>query len=104
MINKLKYNILMVSAIGAGLVSCTDEFDNHYNQSVESTGKLDVSCMQYLEDNSEYATFVEMIKAADSELALSSAQNFTVWVSTNLVLGQATPTMKCASLTSHHFG
>ena len=60
MINKLKYNILMVSAIGAGLVSCTDEFDNHYNQSVESTGKLDVSCMQYLEDNSEFAAFVEM--------------------------------------------
>ena len=97
MINKLKYNILMVSAIGAGLVSCTDEFDNHYNQSVESTGKLDVSCMQYLEDNSEFAAFVEMIKAADYELALSSAQNYTVWAPTNSVLADARSKMNDAS-------
>ena len=86
MISKLKYNILLVSLIGAGLTSCTDEFDNHYNQDMETVGKLNVSCFQYLENNNEYSTFVELLKKTEYDKVLASAQNFTIWAPTNDVL------------------
>ena len=78
----------MVSAIGAGLASCTDEFDNHYNQSVESTGKLDITCMEYLQQNSDFSDFVTLIKDAGYETLLSSPQMYTVWAPSNDALNE----------------
>lgn len=63
------------------LVSCKDEWENHYNSKVIT--RSDLNLYQYIESREDLSKFREMIKIVGYDSMLVETQTYTVWAPTN---------------------
>jgi hypothetical protein len=80
-LKKFSVPLLALLAMVTLLVSCKDEWENHYNSKVVTRSDLNV--YQYIESREDLSKFRDMIKITGYDSILSKTQTFTVWAPTN---------------------
>jgi hypothetical protein len=63
------------------LVSCKDEWENHYNSKVLT--RSDLNLYQYIESRDDLSKFRDMLKIVGYDSILTKTQTYTVWAPTN---------------------
>jgi hypothetical protein len=88
----IAHNVRILSALGsllfifAGLPSCNDQFDSHYQ--VDETVVSNAGLMEVLESRADLSTFVSLLKQTGYDRVLTNDQSYTVWAPTNSALQQ----------------
>lgn len=74
-------NIVLVLFSALSIVSCSDTWDEHY----DNKNKVDFSLIDYINSHDELSDFAQLVKATgyDKELDERSGQNFTLWAPVN---------------------
>lgn len=76
--------MLVLLTISTSLVSCKEEWDDHY--SAVPADKLDVNVWEYIESQEELSVFAQMLKSTGYDKLLTQSQTFTVWAPNNTAL------------------
>ena len=74
--------ISLAAAFVLGCYSCSDTWDEHY-EATASGLSFDGTIMSYLQSNSKFSDFAEVVKATGYDKDLSSGQVFTLWAPEN---------------------
>lgn len=78
---KYKHIIITILLAVVGLTSCKDDWDTHYNKSVEI--KSDLNLYQYIKSQPNLTTFTRMLEITGYDSILSKPQTYTVWAPVN---------------------
>lgn len=78
-----RYSIILLFALVFIYSACTNSWDDHIKV---NNDVLEENILDYLEANSDYSQFVEMIKSSGMDSYLSSSTIYTVWAPTNEAL------------------
>jgi len=78
---------LLLGGGGAGLVSCTDTWNDHYEAPVDNA--VEGSLWEVISNNTELSNFASVLQATGYDRALASSQVFTVFAPTNNALSTA---------------
>lgn len=75
---------LVITLIGFALIlSCSDEWDKHYNDKAENEEISSSSLYEYLEETGGYSKFFELLKSTGLSDELSKDQYLTIWAVDN---------------------
>lgn len=80
------FTIMLIAVLG---VSCTDQWENHYD--AKSSGKIDMSLYEYLKSQENLSVFTKMVNVVGYDTILSKPQSFTVWAPDNSALEEFLP-------------
>ena len=84
---KLKYlriPFIIMLLITVFVVSCKDEWDNHFY--TIAANKSELNLYQYIQSRSELSKFSEMLKVTGYDSILSQSNTYTVWAPNNTAL------------------
>lgn len=79
-----KVQLLSVLAFALMAISCTEEWDNHYQE--KALNKSSLNLYQYIQSRSELSKFAQMLAITGYDSILSQAQAYTVWAPNNAAL------------------
>lgn len=80
---KNKIVCIALTLLAAGLVSCSDEWNNHYDQSSQVP---ETSLYEMVKADPSLSTFAQMVEVAGYDELLASSQTFTVFAPSNEAL------------------
>ena len=84
------------------LVSCSDDWNNHYY--TEAANKSKLNLYQYIESDADLSTFTKMLKSVGYDTILSKSQTYTVWAPNNQALSSVdlTDTAMVRKIVTNH--
>lgn len=84
---KFRLGILFIGLIIIGVASCTKEWDEHYNVYPET---VDQNVWEVIQSDSQFSSFVQVIKQAKMDTLFNSDIAYTIFVPTNDAISKFT--------------
>lgn len=81
---KFKLPVLLLLIVVAGLFSCKDDWDNHYDKTLDSKSSLNLH--EYIKSRSDLSTFQQVLHITGFDSILSKNLTYTVWAPDNETL------------------
>lgn len=83
-IRKFKLPVLLLLTVIAGLFSCKDDWDNHYDKTLDSKSTLNLQ--EYIASRSDLSKFEDVLRITGFDSILSKNLTYTVWAPDNATL------------------
>lgn len=78
-------NIIITFSLLLSILSCTDDWDKHYNEDKGPLEIIDKTVYEYLNENSHnYEEFAQLLKKTNADTVLQTGHNYTIWITDSI--------------------